>query len=144
MNNLSPTVIWAIFGLGLIIAEVLTTSFFLLFFGVSALLVAAIKLCGLQNINAEIFIFTVAGLAGIFIFRKKLLTSFKPSTEGAAVDNNKEITLTHSVAKGCEAKIEYQGTTWTALNPTDKDMHKGDKVLIEKTESTKLILKHKL
>jgi len=144
MDNLSPTVLWAIFGLGLIIAEVLTTSFFLLFFGISALLVAGLKLCGLQHTNAELFIFTIAGLAGILVFRKKLLSSFKPTSEGAAVDNNKEITLTHAVAQGSEAKIEYQGTTWTASNPTNTDMHKGDKVLIEKTESTKLILKHKL
>ncbi len=143
MDNLTPTVVWAIFGLALIVLEVLTTSFFLLFFGISALIVAAFKLCGLSHVNAELFIFTLGGLGGILVFRKKLLTSIKPASIGAAVDSNKEIILSHAIANGHEAKIEYQGTTWTALNNTAIDMPKGSKVLIEKTESTKLILKHK-
>lgn len=143
MDNLTPTTLWAIFGLILIILEVLTTSFFLLFFGVSALLVAGFKLIGLNHMNTEILIFALGGVAGILVFRKKLLTSFTSPTTEASVDNNKEITLSHAIAKGTEGKIEYQGTTWTALNPTNTDMPKGSKVLIEKTESTKLILKHK-
>lgn len=144
MDNLTPALIWGILGLVCIVIEAVTAHFVLIFFGLSALLVALIKIFGLSHFNIELIIFTIGGVAGVALFRKKLLERFKASTIGADLDRNKEIHLSTTLLSGQEAKIEYQGTLWTAVNPTNQDMLKGSKVVIEKTESTKLILKHHL
>ena len=141
--SISPTTIWAVLGLVLIILEAVTSGFFLLFFGISALLVAVAKLLGMDHLNGELLIFASGGILGILVFRKKMMASFMPPGQ-TRVDENKEIILSHAIHPHGQAHIEYQGVMWTAENPTDVDMPKGTRVLIARTESTKLILKPKL
>lgn len=141
MENISPTVIWAVFGLLLIVTEMFTATFFLLFFGLAALLVAGARLIGLDHFNTELLIFSILGVASILIFRKKLVSGLQPA-DSSKTDENEILILSETVPAGLEGKIEYQGSQWTACNDTDRDMAKGSKVAIAKTQGAKLILKH--
>ncbi|EKD42537.1 MAG: hypothetical protein ACD_73C00114G0003 [uncultured bacterium] len=138
--NLSPTVIWAILGIILIVVELVSFSFVLLFFGLAALIVSALKLLGLNHLTGEIFIFAILGIAGVFFFRSRLLANVKPQST-LLTDVNQQIVLSHDIPAGKSARINYQGTTWTAHNEAAKDLKKGDAVIIERIDGINLYVK---
>lgn len=135
--NLSPTVVWAILGLLLIVAELISLSFVLIFFGIAALVVAVIKLLGFDHLTGEVLLFSLIGLSGVFLFRGKLLSSIK-SNAPLVTDVNQQVVLSEDIPVGKSARILYQGTTWNAHNAANQDLKKGDAVLIEKLEGINL------
>ena len=141
MDMISSTVLWAVLGLVLVVAEMLTNTFFLLFFGVSALVVALFRLMGLDNINIELALFSGVGVAGILVLRKRLHALFFPKTENSTLDAGQKLLLSEDVPAGSEAVVRYQGTAWSAANETDVDMSKGMTVLIDRVDGSKIILK---
>lgn len=138
-NYFSPTILWAIFGLILITIEIFTLSFFLLFFGAAALLVALLKVLGLNNFPVELVIFSVLGMGGLLLFRKKLFASVQ-AKKNYQIDANQKVRLTEDIKAGEEAKIEYQGASWTAVNESGVDLHRGDQAVILRIESVKIFL----
>ncbi len=137
--NLTPTILWAIIGISLMIAEIFTLSFVLIFFGVAALIVAGLVAMGLNNISIEIFIFAMIGLSGIFLFRKKMAASLKTKTKITS-DVNQKLDLTDDIPAGKHARISYQGTLWTTHNESGNDLKKGDRVFITKTDGINLFV----
>ncbi len=136
----NPTILWAVIGLLLIITEIFTLSFFLLFFGIGALIVALLRsLVGLPNSETEILLWAVLGLMGVFIFRKKLMGHFKTEKANFS-DQHQIIVLDQNIPAHGEAYISYQGSTWIGVNPSDEILHQGQKVRISRTEGIKLIL----
>lgn len=138
-TELSTTIIWAILGIALLIAEVFTMSFFLAFFGIAGILVAALKLIGLNYLPAEIIIFTLVGIAGVLLFRKKFVQTFSSEPQTAA-DQNQIITLTHDLPARGTGQVEYQGSPWPTINESDMNFKTGDRVRILRTEGIKLIV----
>ncbi len=139
--ELSPAMIWVAVGLLLLIVEVFTLSFVVLFFGLSALVVAGIKfVTGSDNLAVELVIFAVVGAACLLGFRKKLRQTFN---KGARVntDASTVIDLSVGVSPHGKAKIEYQGTIWDAHNDSDYQLKVGDKAIIVRTDGIKLIIK---
>ena len=138
--NLTPTFFWVVTGLVLIIAEMFSLSLVLLFFGVSALLVAVAKYLGLNNLPLEIALFAVLGIGSMLLFRKKLRSSLH-SQSGLSIDRNAPILLPEDLPAHGTASVIYQGVTWTAVNETDSDLKKGTKVFVHRTEGVKLIVR---
>lgn len=139
MENMS-TVIWVVVGLVLLVAEMLSLTFVLLFFGVSAILVALAKLLGLHNLPIELLIFALGGVAGLWLFRKKLVTAIQ-TKKGMHIDRDTVFILNNDVTAGGRAEVEYQGSTWTAMNESDRDLQKGQEAVIERTEGVRLVIK---
>lgn len=137
--SFNPIYIWMALGLILIIAELMTMSLVLLFFGIAALLVALAKYFGLNHVPLEIFLFAVLGLGSMLLFRAKLLKSLK-SSNAKLTDQNAVIVLPHDLPAHGTGNVMYQGVTWTALNESDTDLKKGMKVYIRRTEGVKLIV----
>lgn len=137
---ISATYIWAIIGIVLIVIEIFTSTFFLLFFGISALIVAVLRLFGINHLASEIIVFAVMGTAGTLIFRKKIMESFR-STSTVSQDKEAKIVLTSDVLAGGTASIMYQGTTWTAVNESTRDLKKGETIFIDRVDGVKLIVR---
>lgn len=133
-------VTWLVLGFILIIIEMLHLSLVLLFFGLSALIVAAVTWAGVQNLTVQLILFAVLGLSGMLIFRKKLQSSLSHS-KGISIDQNTAVVLSSDVPAHGEASIQYQGTSWTAKNESDQDLKKGTRTYIHRTEGVKLIIK---
>lgn len=138
--EITSTLIWAVLGLILIVAEVLTGSFFLLFFGISALLISILRLFGLDSLPTEMAIFAVAGLAGTLLFRKKLHKSLKEG-DTIALDVGEKVRLTEDIPAKATSSITYRGTRWTAVNDSDSNLKQGDFALIARIDGVKVILK---
>lgn len=134
-------IIWASIGIILLIAEVFTASFFVLFFGISALIVALITFFGLDHRAIEIALFAAIGLMSLFLFRKKLVKSF--SSKGIVQgDHDKVIKLDQDIEPRGESQISYQGSSWKAINNSDTRMMSGERVKIERIDGIKIILNH--
>lgn len=134
--------VWAIIGIGLLIAEITTGAFVLLFFGVSALLVAAGVLLGLNNLAYELLIFSLLGLGGLVVFRRRLKETFSPSNRGGySIDTQSTFRLSDPVSGRSEAAISYQGTKWTAVNEGEEELPAGSYVIVTRIEGIKLHIK---
>ncbi|MBX7148962.1 NfeD family protein [bacterium] len=139
LEQISPTALWAITGIILIIIEVFTGTFAVLFFGLAALLVAALKFFGLNNITLELIIFGLSGLSGLLLFRKKFAANFGASKNFSA-DAGHHVVLNENIVPGNVGTVDYQGTKWTVVNADTRALNAGEKVVISKTEGTKLFV----
>lgn len=140
MDLISPTV-WAALGFLLLIVEIFTLSFVVVFFGVAALVVALTKYTtGLNDLTTELLIFAGVGGACLFFFRNKLRKTFNKGG-GISSDTSNIIELTAALAPHKTGKIEYQGTVWDAYNDSEMPLSVGDKAVIVRTEGIKLIVR---
>lgn len=135
------TVVWVAIGLGLCAAEVLTGTFVLLFFGLSAFVVAIARVLGLDHLTYEILLFAFSGFASLLIFRRKIAIAFSKKGRGYSIDEDEVIILSDSVPANGEAKISYQGSLWTAVNEAPLSLAKGEKVSIYKTEGIRIFVR---
>lgn len=138
--GISSTVVWAILGIILVVAEIFTSTFVLLFLGISAIIIAVIKFFGLDHLGTELIIFAILSLAGIFLFRKKFVEGLQVKGH-FSIDGEQKLVLTTAIPAHGSASVDYQGTTWTAVNESDEDYAKGRTVIIDRTEGIKLILR---
>jgi membrane protein implicated in regulation of membrane protease activity len=136
--QLTPTVLWAIFGIILCAAEIISFSFVLIFFGIAAFLVAGFRLLGLDHLVTEIFIFSFLSVLGILMFRSRLVGLKQKKNNFTDIDQ--KIVLNIGVAAGKTARIQYQGTSWTAHNLSARDLLQGETVVIERVEGIHLYL----
>ena len=137
LDEMSRTILWTLIGVALLCVEITTLSFFLLFFGISALVVAGARLVGLDYLPFEILLFAAGGAAGALLLRKHLVRT----RERYHTDHNQRVELSADVVPGGTTTIEYQGSQWTAVNGSDETLKKGDVVGIERCDGVKLVLK---
>lgn len=134
-------IIWASIGLLLIASEIVTGTFILLFFGLSALLVAlTAQLTDSLDTSQQIMEFALIGSVCLLAFRKKIKEIFNSKTANFN-DQDNIIILSVDIPANGQARIEYQGTTFTAINEENTALAKGEKVLIVKTDGINLIIK---
>ncbi len=128
-------VLWFVLGFALLAAEMLTGTFFLLFMGLSALAIGAFKFVVNTHWILDVILFGLLStlLALSYMKRKKKAsaTGYSP-TETFLLDRD--------LPANSEAKIQYNGSPWTALNRTNTNLAKGERVTVVKTDGVKLIL----
>ena len=72
-----PAIVWAVIGIVLIIIELLSVTFVLVFFGVGALIVAATTWVGITpGLSGQLAVFSVSSFAILFAFRKMMKRVF--------------------------------------------------------------------
>ena len=142
MENL-PFWSWWVLSCLLVGAELLTTSFSFLFFAVSALIVGMAHWAGLQDFNAQLVLFGVVGLAGLMFFRRTLVSRFQSkSTRWAkAPDVDEWAVVSSPIVAGGEGQGDYQGTVWTVVNESGRDLKTGERAKIARTVGVKLMVR---
>lgn len=138
MNFTQDVYIWAGLGLLLLASEMFSGTFHLLFFGVSAIIVAGLSAFGLSNFPSQLGLFAILSILSFFMIKKKFT---KQKSTGFQSDIHQKIQLTADIPTHGEASIQYQGSPWTAVNTSDQVLLKGSKVKIEKTEGNKIFVK---
>ena len=111
---------WMILGALLLGTEMfaIDLQFYLVFLGISAALVGLAGLLGVAMPEwAQWAAFAVLALIFFFTFRRSLYEKlrsgakgFKDTMTGSYVD------VTSAIAPGGEARLQYRGSAWTALN----------------------------
>ena len=109
--------IWVLGGLVLLLAEILTPGgFFVVFFGIGAILVGAAKAVGWAGPAwAEWLVFTILSVATLGVFRQPLMRRFNLK-EGKPVDRMEGETaiVTEDIAPGGVGKADLRGAAWNA------------------------------
>lgn len=132
------TLIWGLIGLALLAAEMMTLTFILLFFGLSALIVAAVRLTGVDILALDLALFALIGAAGIFFFRPRIREAVSKRQGSYEVDKNATFILSADIAPRGSSSVLYQGTTWTAVNATEQLLTTGQTVRVTKVEGIKI------
>lgn len=135
--------IWMILGIALLIAEVITpTSFYLMFFGLGALLVGVLAAVGLADSGALQWFLFAAFSVGCIVFLRSRFAFMRGKTSDMDADNvvGQEAILMEELNPNCEGKAEMRGSVWKARNVGVKVLNKGQRCKVEALERLTLIV----
>ncbi|MDC8448376.1 MAG: NfeD family protein [Nitrospira sp.] len=132
---------WLFMGLVLAGAEMLSPGgFYLLFFGIAALIVGALAGLGIvQTAWLEWLLFSILAIVSLLLFRGPLLRMTK-NTPTHAVDSmvGESAVLLDDLPSGHTGKAELRGTTWTTRNEGDSPLTKGQRAIVTKVDGLTL------
>jgi membrane protein implicated in regulation of membrane protease activity len=135
---------WAVLGLGLGLLELATPGgFFILFFGIGALLVGLLSLLGIAGPPwVQWVTFGTLSIVTLFFFRDPLLRRMRASERNIPID---QLTSDIAVAKedilpGAMGRAELRGSAWSALNIGATALHRGQRCAVRKVEGLTLHL----
>ena len=129
-------IFWAILGAILVVAEVFTTGFVLLWFGIGALTAGLAGLLGVHSIVAQFLIFAIVSIALTAASRTIFVNYFSREKTGGDLKTGVEalpgkIGTVVSSSRGAlhEGAVKVFGSTWTAY-PADGEepLEAGDRV----------------
>ena len=135
--------LWIVLGLMLLGAEVLTPGgFYILFFGLSALIVGAMG--GLQWVQAEWLqwlLFSGLSIASLLIFRgplRRFMTAEDATAPAIDTMIGESVLLLEDIAPSAIGKAECRGATWTARNVGTTVLAKGQRSRVDKVDGLTL------
>lgn len=136
-----PEVLWFMFGLLLILAELGIPGLIIIFFGLGAWVTALVCLFFDISLNLQLGIFLVVSVLSLALLRKYVKTRFFSAKENASETLQDEFIGRQAVAAtaiqpGRNGKVEFKGTLWEAVS--DTQVKKGQAVRITGKESITL------
>jgi inner membrane protein len=133
---------WLIFGLGLLVFEILTPGgFFTLFFGVAAFVVALLVWLGVMESGSSQWL-TFAILGAVLIVVLRPLVRRRLETNTPKVDQlvgQTAIALQALDASG-RGKVELRGASWNAVYSGAGNVEKGDRLRVTKVDGLSLLV----
>ena len=133
---------WAVLGLALGLLELATPGgFFILFFGIGALLVSVLAMLGIAGpLWLQWMLFPILSVVTLYSFRGPLLRRLRASEHKGAIDS---LTADIAVAKedilpGAVGRAELRGTSWSALNVGLAALHRGQRCAVRKVDGLTL------
>ncbi|MBT9152840.1 MAG: hypothetical protein DDT35_01066 [Firmicutes bacterium] len=134
---------WVIIGLLLVGLEIVTPSFFIIFFGIGALAAGAIAALGL-NLPWQLFAFLVVTLIGLFGLRKfvqKGLAGPATKTNYNSLVGKTGLVTTAIAAETGLGRVTLSGEDWAALAETNAAIEVGAKVTVVSVSGVRLIVR---
>ncbi|HYV17493.1 MAG TPA: NfeD family protein [Verrucomicrobiae bacterium] len=133
---------WVLAGLALFAFELLTPGgFFVIFFGVGALVVGLLSGLGLIHGPVEWLVFSGVSIVSLLLFRKPLLDWMK-QREGprAPVDSliGETAVLTEDLPAGGVGKAELRGTSWNVRAREGTGLPRGQRTKVERVDGLTL------
>lgn len=120
---------WLVIGLLLVLAELATPGgFFVIFFGVSALVVGALAGFGLAGpVWTQLLLFSVLSVLSLVLFRSRLLKAIQRDPQRPPVDSlvGEVGKVDADIPPGEIGKIEVHGANWSARNATSAVLPRG-------------------
>ena len=115
--------IWLAAGFVLLVLELVTPSgFFIMFFGIGAILTGVLASVGaLTSLAAQWFAFTAASVLTLLLFRRKIQARVEATGARPPVDSLVgQIALpTAAIAPGAVGRVALRGSNWEARNEGD-------------------------
>ena len=138
--------LWAFLGLFLLGSEIVTPGgFYMLFFGIGAVVVGA--LVGLGMIHSEWMswlLFSVFSVASLVILRpplRRLMTADRGNVSSVDTMGGETAIVLDDLPPGATGKAECRGSTWNAHNAGDKPLLKGQRSLVDRVDGITLWIK---
>ena len=142
-------VLWSILGAILIVAEIFTSGFVLLWFGIGALAAAFAGLVGVDSLVIQFMIFAVVSVGLTAASRTIFLNYFSREKSGDSRRSGVEsmpgkIGTVVSSSKGAlnEGAVKVFGSTWTAYPvPGEPPLEAGERVCVDSVEGASIYVK---
>jgi membrane protein implicated in regulation of membrane protease activity len=134
--------IWAIVGISLLIAELFTPSFFLVFFGIGGIIAAVTTGTGLTpDASGQLLVFSLSSLALMLLFRQKL--KFRSVSADLPPDFiGQRVKVTKTIPCGEEGRVIYRGSEWIAFcGSDDVELPEGSMVEVVGNDGVRLKVK---
>ncbi|MFS0488858.1 NfeD family protein [Leadbetterella byssophila] len=138
---MEPISFWVVIGIALLIVEILSVSFYSIFFGIGGLVTALFVYIGLADeISAQLLVFGIASMASLFIFRKKLVELFDKNAKDFKEIVDDFAKVSSPIPPHGEGKVYYRGADWIAYSDSEHSIDKDARVKIRKIDGIKLIV----
>ena len=142
-------IFWTILGAILIVAEVFTTGFVLLWFGIGALAAALANLAGVHSISAQFLIFAAVSIALTAASRTIFVNYFSREKSGGDLKSGVEslpgkIGTVVSSSRGAmhEGAVKVFGSTWTAYPAEGEEpLEAGDRVEVTRVQGASIYVR---
>ena len=125
---------WLALGLALVVLEIATPgAFFIIFFGIAALVVGVLAFGGLGGpLWTQLLLFSVLSAVGLLVFRNPIIRRLNLDRGTDDVDN-----LTGEPAKALEdfgpgeaGRVELRGSAWSARNGGSAPISRGARLRV--------------
>lgn len=133
---------WTILAFFLLVAELGTPGFFVVFFAAGALCTAAIAaLWPAAGLSMQLWVFTLSSVAALLLFRRRLIALLGPDTRRRGEELVQEIAIpAQDLAPDAVGKAELRGTSWTARNVSETPIAKGQRCRVTRVDGLTLLL----
>jgi inner membrane protein len=139
--DMSAASTWVVLGVILLIIEIISVSFYSVFFGIAAIIVGLLTYMGVfDDLPTQVGVFGLVSLLSLYLFREKFMDAFlkKGQTFTEFVDEHAKVSV--EIGADSEGKVFYRGTDWIALEKNGKAIAANAKVVIRKIDGIKLIV----
>ncbi len=142
-------ILWAVLGAILIVAEIFTSGFVLLWFGVGALAAAFAGLVGIDSLVIQFMIFAVVSIGLTAASRTIFLNYFSRENSGGSLRSGVDalpgkVGTVVSSSKGAlhEGAVKVFGSTWTAYPAAgEPPLEAGERVCVESVEGASIYVR---
>jgi membrane protein implicated in regulation of membrane protease activity len=142
-------ILWSVLGAILIVAEIFTSGFVLLWFGIGALAAALAGLVGINSLIAQFMIFAIVSVALTAASRTIFINYFSREETGPSLRSGVDalpgkIGTVVSSSHGAlhEGAVKVFGSTWTAYPaPGELPLEAGERVCVESVEGASIYVR---
>jgi membrane protein implicated in regulation of membrane protease activity len=134
---------WALGGLALLGIEIATPGgFFVFFFGLAALGVAALSFLGVAGPDwMQWLLFSIGSVVSLVLFREKLVRRSRGAGEQPGGLVGEVAALLEDLPPGAVGRAELRGTTWSARHDGPAPLLRGQRCRVVRVEGLMLWLR---
>lgn len=121
LETISPEIIWAIFGIILLLMELFMPGLVIFFFGFGGLVTALTTMLGVtESLNTQLLVFIFTSILALLFFRKLIKNKFmersdEPDTDKYNIQIGKIVSVIELIEPNeVGGKVRYQGSPWSA------------------------------
>jgi len=142
-------IFWVILGLVLVVAEIFTSGFVLLWFGIGALAAAFLGMIGIDSIALQFLAFAIVSSGLTAASRTIFVNYFSREKSGQSLKSGVDalpgkIGTVVSSSRGAlqEGAVKVFGSTWTAYPaPGEPPLEAGERVCVDSIEGASIYVK---
>jgi membrane protein implicated in regulation of membrane protease activity len=133
---------WVVFGLGLLVFEILTPGgFFTVFFGIAAFVVAGLVGLGLiESGSAQWLLFAILGSVFLAVLRPLVRRRFETNTPKVDQLVGQTAIALQDLDTNGRGKVELRGTSWNGVYAGSGTVAKGDRLRVARVDGLSLIV----
>ena len=137
---------WLVLGAIILISElIVSTDFYLIFFSAAAVIVGLLGLSGVSiPVSAQWLLFASLSIGTLVLFRTRLRGKIKTREHDVDKLEGEIAVATEPIAAGATGQAELRGSTWSARNTGEMNIHVGDRCRVERVDGLVLSIRKTL
>ena len=137
---------WLVLGAIILISElIVSTDFYLIFFAAAAVIVGLLGLSGVSiPVSAQWLLFASLSIGTLVLFRARLQKKIKTREHDVDRLVDEIAVATEPIAAGATGQAELWGSTWSARNTGEMNLHVGDRCRVERVDGLVLSIRKNL